>query len=254
MFKENDKMRPAATPERVLAICRLVGQGSYTTKELTELTELDSDNINEYTRRSISAAEELRLIEKKGDKYQLLIDERSLESAIKFRKKICPIIFSNKKSTFFRLTEWYISNYELVKGINKFDEFAATAAKNGVESVDENDVLGWRFWMRFLGHAYQFNRTLIPNMFIRIGDALENVDVESSMNSGRFLMWLKENVPEAAASCTNEGLPIAVSNGLRSLQEAGKIELISTMDAAKISLYPMDGDVINDFSEIKIRR
>ncbi len=67
MFKENDNMRPGPTPERVLAICRLVGKGSYSFQDLFKLTELDMDSKTEEEsiRRSIEAAEELKLIGKK---------------------------------------------------------------------------------------------------------------------------------------------------------------------------------------------
>lgn len=255
MFKENDNMRPGPTPERVLAICRLVNQGKYTSQDLFKLSELDPDSKfeEEAIRRTIEAAEELKLIIKNGDKYSINISADSLESATTFRKTISPIIFSNKKSTFFRLTEWYIANSDMTQGINKFDDFAAISAKNGVESISENDVLGWRFWMRYLGHAYQYNKTLIPNMKVRLGDALENVELGTRMTAAQFVIWLKENVPEAAASCTNQGLSLAVSNGLRILHEEGTVEMISTMDAAKVGLFKLVGVSLNDFSEIVVK-
>ena len=255
MFKENDNMRPGPTPERVLSICRLVNQGNYTFQDLFRLSELapDSKYEEESIRRSIEAAEELSLIGKKNEKYKLLIPKSALETAQEFRKTVAPIIFSNPKSTFFKMTEWFISHSELTQAINRFDDFAAITAKNGVESISENDVLGWRFWVRFLGHAYQYNRTMIPNMNVRISDALESVKVGTKMTCSQFLTWLKTNIPEAASSCTNEGLSLAVSNGLRTLNDVGRIELKSTMDAVKIKLYPLAGVSLNDFSEIIVK-
>ncbi|MBD5555493.1 MAG: hypothetical protein HDQ95_09200 [Roseburia sp.] len=255
MFKENDNMRPGPTPERVLAICRLVNQGNYSSQDLFKLSELDPDSKfeEEAIRRSVEAAEELKLIMKSGDKYLINIPDASFKSATAFRKAISPIIFANKKSTFFRLTEWYIANSDMTQEINRFDDFAAMSAKNGIESISENDVLGWRFWMRFLGHAYQYNKTLIPNMKVRLGDALEAVEPGTKMTAVQFVTWLKENVPEAAASCTNQGLSLAVSNGLRTLHEEGTVELISTMDAAKVGLFKLVGVSFNDFSEIIIK-
>ena len=38
MFKEKDNMRPGPTPERVLAICRLVEKGNYTSQDLFRLS------------------------------------------------------------------------------------------------------------------------------------------------------------------------------------------------------------------------
>lgn len=255
MFKENDNMRPGPTPERVLAVCRLIGKGNYKFQDLFKLSELNAESKfeEESVRRSIEAAQELRLVEKKGEKYLLKIDAKSLNSAQAFRKVLNPIIFSNTGTTFFKMTEWFISHSELIQSINRFDDFAAVAAKNGMESISENDVLGWRFWIRYLGHAYQYNKTLIPNMYTRLRDALENVKPGTKMTCNQFLSWIKNNIPEAASSCTNEGLPLAVSNGLRSLNDAGVIELFSTMDAVKIKLYPMSGVALNDFSEIIVK-
>ncbi len=255
MFKENDNMRPGPTPERVLAICRLVNQGDYSFQDLFRLSELDPNckYEDEAIRRSIEAAEELALIEKKGDKYKLSVNSDALATAQTFRKTVAPIIFSKPKTTFFTMTEWFVSNSDLTQAINRFDDLAAITAKNGVESISENDVLGWRFWMRFLGHAYQYNRTLIPNMNVRIADALEGLEKGTKMTCNQFLSWLKVNIPEAAASCSNEGLSLAVSNGLRTLHEEGKIELKSTMDAVKINLYPLVGVPLNDFSEIIVK-
>lgn len=255
MFKENDNMRPGPTPERVLAICRLVEKGSYTMQQLFQLSELDEDaNISEeYKRRSIEAAEELELIKKDSNKYKLNISSDCLVSAQSFRRAVAPRIFANSDSTFFRLTEWFIANSDKALVINKFDDFAAEAAKTGVDTVTENDVLGWRFWMRYLGHAYQYNRTLIPNMKVRLEDAMQGIKKNTKMTCTQFVSWIKDNIPEAASSCSNALLPLAVSNGLRTLQSEGKIELISTRDAIRASLYVIRGLEINDFSDIVIK-
>lgn len=256
MFKANDNMRPGPTPERVLAICRLVSQGEYSSTELFVLSELNKDTKaeDEAIRRSIEAAEEIQLIHKnKEGRYELLISETELESAEAFRKCIVDKIFADKNSTFFKLTEWFIANSSMVSGINNFDDFHVVAAKNGVESVSENDVLGWRFWMRFLGHAYQYNKTLIPNMKTRIQDALEKVEPGTKMSSVQFVQWIKTNIPEAAMACSNAALPVAVSNGLRILHSEGYIELISTRDAIRTALATLRGVELNDFSDIIVK-
>lgn len=256
MFKENDNMRPGPTPERVLAICRLIGQGSYTNQDLYKLCALNEqpEMNDEAIRFSISAAVELGFIEKKGDRYCLKIDSKHLESAQAFRKLVSSVVFKNNKSTFFKLTEWFISHANESLELNRFDDYAAVAAKSGVPSVTENDVLGWRFWMRYLGIAYQYNKTLIPNMKIRLEDAFENVPQDTKMTCTQFVAWIKENLPEAAAACSEANLPLALSNSLRVLNSEKKIELISTRDAVRTSLYPLSGVELNDFSDIIIRR
>ena len=255
MFKEYDNMRPGPTPERVLAICRLVNQGSYTALDLFKLSELDESTKSEEEsiRRSIEAAEELELIKKNGNTYELVIDNECVKSADAFRRAIAPLIFGNSDSTFFKLTEWFISNGDTVLSINRFDDFAAIAAKSGVKTISENDVLGWRFWMRYLGHAYQYNKTLIPNMKVRLEDAMSIVPKGTKMTCVQFVAWIKNNIPEAATSCSNALLPLAISNGLRILQNEGKVEMISTRDAVRTALYPLKGVELNDFSDIVIR-
>lgn len=254
MFKDNN-MRAGPTPERVLAICRMLEGNSYTIQEMAELTQLDkAPTISEEGfKRSIEAAKELGLIKKSGEKYSLATSRETIASAVNFRRTVARIIFSDSDSAFFRLTEWFIKNPEQVLGLNKFDDFAAVAARGGVESITVNDVLGWRFWVRFLGHAYQYNRTLIPNMKVRLEDVMQELENGTRMMCTQFTAWLSQNVPEAAAACSDAPLPLAISNGLRTLQSEDKIELISTMDAVKISLYPLNGVGVNDFSEIVVK-
>lgn len=255
MFKENDNMRPGPTPERVLAICRLISQGSYTYQDIyKECTLSEEVEMNdEAIRSSIDSAEELGFIKKNNDIYELSIDEKNLESAKLFRRLVSSVVFKNNKTTFFKLTEWFIKNSDEVLKINRFDDFAATAAKSGVPTVTENDVLGWRFWMRYLGFAYLYNKTLIPNMKTRIEDALLDLPKDTKMTCTQFVGWMKENLPETASTCSEALLPLAVSNGLRVLHNEGVIELISTRDAVKTSLYPLNGVELNDFSEIVVR-
>lgn len=107
--------------------------------------------------------------------------------------------------------------------------------------------------MRYLGFTYQYNKTLIPNMKTRIEDALLDIPKETKMSCTQFVGWIKENIPEAASACTEALLPLAISNGLRVLNNEGVIELVSTRDAVRTSLYQLNGVELNDFSEIIIR-
>ena len=86
-----------------------------------------------------------------------------------------------------------------------------------------------------------------------IGKANQDNFKFSKEDTNKIIIWLKENVPEAASSCTNQGLSLAVSNGLRTLHEEGIVELISTMDAAKTGLFKLVGVSLNDFSEIIVK-
>lgn len=255
MFLNNEKIRPAATPERVLAICRLVEYKEYTKEEIFQICALDKDTkMGEETKRSsFSAAEELGLIESVNGKYVLKIKHGDLDTPVKFRRAIAKIIFSKTNTTFFKFTEWFVKNSEDIFLLNKFDDIAAKAAKSGISEISENAVLGIRFWLFFLGHAYQFNNTLIPNMKVRLEDALQSLPQNTTMTSIEFVDWLQENIPEAKTSCTYKKLPLSVSNGLRILHNENKIRLISKMDIIKTELYPINGEKINDFSAVEIK-
>ena len=88
MFKENDNMRPGPTPERVLAVCRLISQGSYTNQDIYKECALneDADLNDEAIRSSIDSAEELGFIKKNKDRYELVIDKKYLDTAHVFRR------------------------------------------------------------------------------------------------------------------------------------------------------------------------
>ena len=103
------------------------------------------------------------------------------------------------------------------------------------------------------GYCVSVYKTLIPNMNVRIQDALQEVPRGTEMACAEMVEWIRTNMPEAASSCSMNGLSLAVSNGLRTLAEEEKIEIISTPDAAKVGLYYLDGAELNDFSKIRIK-
>ena len=43
MFKEQDNMRPGPTPERVLAVCRIISKGEYSSLDIFKLLELNEN-------------------------------------------------------------------------------------------------------------------------------------------------------------------------------------------------------------------
>ena len=90
-------------------------------------------------------------------------------------------------------------------------------------------------------------------MKVRLEDALQAIPKGTVMTNIEFVDWLKANIPEARAACTYEKLPLAVSNGLRILNNENKIELKQKMDAVKTKLYPIASEKINDFWEIEIK-
>lgn len=256
MFKNHyDRMRPGATPERVLSLARMIQQKPMGQMEVAKRCELN-DNVqtaSEGIRYMISAAEELGLIENREGKYQFVAEPTAIATPKNFRRYVASKALTKESTTFFKVTQWFVASNKEVLPLSKFATFAAEIAKAGIDHVDENDVLGWRFWMRFLGIAYQYQTTLIPNMCIRLQDAMQDFADGQEIGCGEFLNWLKTHVPEAASSCSKDGLCLAISNGLRTLHDLGKIEMISANDAEKVYLYPLSGVRLNEFSAIVVK-
>lgn len=261
MFKENENIRPNATPERVFAVCRLVANGNYTYNELTDLLKLEDKNVlplnrnggqdNEALGKSIEAAIELDLIRIENNHYELNIRQDTIKNTDNFRKEIVDRIFSKRNTTFFKITEWFIATSNDLFEVNKYEDLSVKAIRADIANVSENAILGWRFWMRYLGFGYQYKGILIPNMRTRLLDAFEKHKTKSKFDCIEFLQWIKEYIPEASC-CSEAGLPLAMSNALRTLHNENLIKLKSEKDAIRIPLYHIDGVQLNDFSEIEL--
>ena len=88
MFKKHyDRMRPGATPERVLAIARMIADKPLKTIEVAKLSELKDDVSapSEGVRYSINTAEELGLIKSQGEKYEFIANPEVISSPVRFR-------------------------------------------------------------------------------------------------------------------------------------------------------------------------
>lgn len=256
MFNANDRMRPAGTPERVLAVCRMVAAVQEISRsDIIRQIRLDpaATDMDEPITDSLAIAVELGFLKKKGEQYQLAVDPDVLSSYTSFRKNAAPKAFMNHDSLFFKLSEWYIANDDIVKTLNNYQNVAAEASKKGMDKLNDRDVLGWRFWARFFGILYLYDRTLIPNMAIRLEDAMCGLQPGTKMDAIQFNQWLQKSISEAASSSSVQKLPLAISNGLRTLESQGKIVMSSTRDAVRTTLYPIAGLERNDFSVIEIK-
>ena len=140
--------------------------------------------------------------------------------------------------------------------MDKWEVMAVTSGEENAElsAVDENAVLGWRFWAAFLGLGY-LNRTMfLPNMKIRLQDVFatsfaQRFKYGETIRATEFIDWLSSKLPEVSF---NNRLPLAISAGFRTLHELGLIKLETWRDSNRIMLFFVDGDPINDFSHITV--
>lgn len=260
MFKvHKDGMLPDPTPERVYSICRIVADKSSSNSELQKASSLyqDASQTLSEVSASIRVAEELGIILNKDGIYSLVIPAEKLSTYISFRRYVSDRVFKQKDTTFFKVTEWYLSNNEKIVEFDSWEDKAAAAVQDGIDGVKENDMLGWRFWASFLGEGYLHAQLLIPNMKVRLQDVLatqysKSFKYDKEISAKEFLTWLQASVSEVVL-LTDAPLVLGVSNGLRSLSECGLISLRAQMDAQRYRLYAIEGEAFNDFSHVTVK-
>lgn len=261
MFKVNpDGMRMEPTPERVLSVCRLIAHKSMTRDEVRMAMTLgisgerELDQIN----KSITVAlEELSIIKAQDDTLVLAVDPSVIASPASFRRYVSSRVFAAKDTTFHMFTKWLISQNERIFSLKSWEGLAKTCGSEVEElsAINENAVLGWRFWAAFLGLGYLSGTTIIPNMKLRLEDILattytEKFKFNETILAQDFVFWLSTNLPEVEIG---DKLPLALSAGLRTLHEVGLIKLETWSDSTPIMLYHVDGDPINSFTHISVK-
>ena len=263
MFKTHpDSMRMESTPERVFAVGRAVAYRGMTDAELLEAMSLGrpGESVGNEIRLSIAVArDELGLIALKDERYVFTAPEEAAASPDAFRRFVSGRAFANPDSTFVQFTRWYIAQNEGILW-DKWEVNAKSAARavSALRGLDENAVLGWRFWAAFLGLGYLDGPTLLPNMKTRLHDVLsadfaETFSYGEAVSVTEFRPWLASRLPEADLSDVSAPWPLALSAGLRTLRDLDLIQLEARRDANRLPLYP-DGDPLTDFSHITVQK
>lgn len=259
MFKEHyDHMRPGPTPERVLAICRLLSANHLTEEEMKDRIYLTKTAATKFADEwdAVKAAAELGLISFKDNVYSLSVDPSQIATVEAFRRAVATRAFSNKKSTFFRISQWYIGSNDAVFNASNWEDKAAAAVKAGIDKIRDNDMLGWRFWASFLGLGYVHGTELIPNMYIRVRDVLttefvKSFSFEEEIPAAQFFDWLLTKIPEAKME--DNTINLALSNAIRTLRDMNEITPVSLMDAVPMYLYNLPEDPTNKISHIIVK-
>lgn len=261
MFKVNpDGMRMEPTPERVLSVCRLVSYKSMSRDEVRQCMTLginDEKEIDQINKSINVALEELSLIKADAENLVLAVDPGVIASPKAFRRYVGARVFSAKNTTFHMFTKWLIAQNERIFALKSWEGMAKTCASEVKElaALNENAVLGWRFWAAFLGLGYLSGTMIIPNMKLRLEDILattytEKFKYNETILAQDFMLWLSTKLPEVEVGSK---LPLALSAGLRTLHEIGLIKLETWSDSTPVMLYYVDGDPINGFTHISVK-
>lgn len=261
MFKTNpDPMRMEPTPERVYSLCRLVAYKKMTKEELLNALTLGSNDekAKELFQLTLSVAlDELHILHNKDNYIELLVSKEVLSSPSSFRRHISGKVFHQTDTTFFLFTKWLISQNDKIFNLTNWEVIAKTCADENRElsKINENAVLGWRFWATYLGLGYLSGTMFLPNMKIRLQDLLatefqNSFPYDEAIRANEFIAWLGGQMPEIDFSGK---LPLALSSALRTMDELGLIKLETRRDSNNIRLFYVEGDC-NDFSHITVRK
>lgn len=262
MFKSNpDGMRMEPTPERVLSVCRLIAHKSMTREEVRKVMTLGSydDKQIEQIDKSIHVAlEELSVLTSKDNRLVLAVDSDVVATVPAFRRYVSNKVFWLQDTTFYMFTKWLIAQNERIFALKSWEGMAKICSSEIKElsGLNENAVLGWRFWATFLGLGYLSGTMMIPNMKLRLQDILatgflEKFRYHEMINATDFIAWLGGKLPEV--SMEENELPLALSAALRTLHELDLVQLETWKDSNRIKLFYVDGEPINGFSHITVK-
>lgn len=249
MFKE--KMSTPAIPERVYALCKIVEKKSISNSELREKMEPEFlNNKTKYYSDYKNAAKELGLITISDQLISLGVESKVLVSSESMRAYINKKLESFSQGQFYEVTRAYFEQSNEVlnseKNIAEMDVFFSRITKR---QVDSKAMHAWRFWVTFLGFGYLYDMFFIPNASTFLWDLLS----ESSLEKGKKYS-ISEAIEAIRPYCniiispdpSNRSLNYGVSNGLRTLNDLGLIEMEHIMDQKDLwDLYPMKAHTIS---------
>lgn len=230
-----NKMVTPAIPERVYTLCKIVEKKAMSTAEVKEkmepsYLEQKSSYYNDYR----NAAEELQLITITDNVLSLGVDPSVLKSMDTMRFYINGQLDQFQGGQFYKVTKAY---YDMGEGILHGEQNVANMAsimtlKTGIP-VDSMAMRAWRFWAAYLGFGYLQGMFVIPNADTFLQDIIKRAEFDKNKrySIAGFLEKLRPYAdiiidPSSGSKTFNFG----VSNGLRTLQDAGYIKMEHIMD------------------------
>ncbi len=230
-----NKMVTPAIPERVYTLCKIVEKKAISSAEVKERMEPSYLNqktsyYNDYR----TAAEELQLITITDNVLSLGVDSSVLKSMDTMRLYINGQLDKFREGQFYKVTKAY---YDMGENILHGEQNVANMAsimtlKTGV-SVDSMAMRAWRFWAAYLGFGYLQDMFVIPNADTFLKDIIKQADFDKNKRYS-IVSFLEKIRPYADiiidSSKESKTFNFGVSNGLRTLQDAGFIKMEHIMD------------------------
>ena len=240
------KMVTPAIPERVYALCKIVESGAVASSEVKEKMEPAYLNqTTSYYNDYRTAAEELQLITITDHMLSLGVDSSVLKNMDAMRFYINGQLDQFREGQFYKVTKAY---YDMGEGILHGEQNVANMAsimtlKTGI-SVDSMAMRAWRFWAAYLGFGYLQEMFVIPNADVFLLDIIKRAGFEKNKRYSitEFVEKLRPHADIIIDPADGrKTFSFGVSNGLRTLQDAGEIKFEHIMDQEDTwTLYHID--------------
>lgn len=233
MFR--DKMVTPAIPERIYALCKIVEKEAVSTEKVKE--RMEPSYLNQktsYYSDYRNAAEELQLITITDNVLSLGVDPSVLKSMDTMRFYINGQLNRFREGQFYKVTKAYYDMGEsILHGEQNVANMALVMTERAGIPVDSMAMRAWRFWAAYLGFGYLQDMFVIPNADTFLQDIIKKADFEINKrySIASFLEKIRPYAdividPSSGSKIFNFG----VSNGLRTLQDAGFIKMEHIMD------------------------
>lgn len=247
-----NKMVTPAIPERVYTLCKIVEKKAMSTSEVKEKMEPSylnqkSSYYNDYR----NAAEELQLITVTDNVLSVAVDASVLKNMDTMRSYINGQLNQFREGQFYKVTKAYFDmGEEILHGEQNVANMASLMTlKTGI-SVDSMAMRAWRFWASYLGFGYLQDMFVIPNADTFLQDIISEAEFEKNKrySIAEFLEKLRPHSDIIIDSLNGtKKFSFGVSNGLRTLQDAGAIRMEYILDQEDTwNLYHVDALSANE--------
>ncbi len=247
MFGSENGIKTEPTPERVFEVCKILSNNKMEESSLKELIEphgLNTKGASYFSTIREVCEKELKLIEKKDDFYLYIGDKKIVKNINNFRKYCNSHVFTNRNTSFYKIAKCFLdSNDEWLK-YNTLSNVNIThyVQKNtGISLVTEQNMLGMRFWMSFLGFGHVQEQGgkifFLPNMNVALRDFIEKSNLEKGREYtvNEFVEKIYENATIALENVgESRKFNLALSNALRDMHDNKEIELKNILDSKEI--------------------
>lgn len=248
MFRE--KMKTPAIPERVYTLCKIVEKKPLTVQELKNKMEPDYlQQSTSYFADYREAAEELGLISVTDQNVELAAAPSAVRSMADMRRYVNGRLEEFADGQFYRVTKaYYARGANVLHGEQNVAVLAPALAGELGLSLDAKAMRAWRFWIAYLGLGYLHDMFIVPNADGFLHDLIYCSDFEKNRTYS-FTEFIEKILPRAKividGNPSNRELNYGVSNGLRTLHDAGILQMEHILDQEDIwSLYPLKAHTI----------